>query len=89
MWACGPWHWEANPGLTRLEQEELAFMKSSLKREIDDAPPVEDQSLHGQEKAIRRAYRNIARRFRRNIFEDQVKFDFQMRILNLAKEKLW
>ncbi|CAJ1339354.1 unnamed protein product [Effrenium voratum] len=81
MWACGPWHWEANPGLTRLEQEELAFMKSSLKREIDDAPPVEDQSLHGQEKAIRRAYRSLEGHL-------MVKFDFQMRILNLAKEAL-
>ncbi|CAK9072509.1 Uncharacterized protein SCF082_LOCUS35655 [Durusdinium trenchii] len=81
---------KANSGLTRLEQEELAFMKSSLKREIDDAtdPAHEDTSLHGQEKKIRKAYRNIARRFKRNIFDDQVKFEFQMRILNLAKEAL-
>eukprot|EP00435_Cladocopium_sp_Y103_P074394 s24_g48.t1 len=79
---------KANSGLTRLEQEELAFMKSSLKREMDDASDPVHDSLHGQEKAIRKAYRNIARRFKRNIFDDQVKFEFQMRILNLAKEAL-
>ncbi|OLQ11172.1 hypothetical protein AK812_SmicGene5021 [Symbiodinium microadriaticum] len=81
---------KANTGLTRLEIEELAFMKSSLRREMDGAtePGHVDSGPQAQEKAIRRAYRNIARRFRKNIFEDQAKFEFQMRILNLAKEAM-
>eukprot|EP00931_Biecheleriopsis_adriatica_P048244 TRINITY_DN27879_c0_g1_i1.p1 TRINITY_DN27879_c0_g1~~TRINITY_DN27879_c0_g1_i1.p1 ORF type:complete len:1796 (-),score=448.97 TRINITY_DN27879_c0_g1_i1:65-5374(-) len=80
---------KVNSGLSRLEQEELAFMRNSLKREIDDAKdPTQADSPQSQENAIRRAYRNIARRFKRNIFNDQAKFEFQMRILNLAKEAL-
>ncbi|CAE8593763.1 unnamed protein product, partial [Polarella glacialis] len=47
-----------------------------------------DNNLQAQENSIRRAYRNIARRYKRNIFNDPAKFEFQMRILNLAKEAL-
>eukprot|EP00443_Scrippsiella_acuminata_P089336 CAMPEP_0115429882 /NCGR_PEP_ID=MMETSP0271-20121206/30752_1 /TAXON_ID=71861 /ORGANISM="Scrippsiella trochoidea, Strain CCMP3099" /LENGTH=1216 /DNA_ID=CAMNT_0002855081 /DNA_START=83 /DNA_END=3729 /DNA_ORIENTATION=+ len=77
-------------GLSRLEQEEVTFMRSSLKREMEELgggfqfEGAEDD----REKAIRRAYRNIARRYKRNIFSDPDKFEFQMRILNLARDHL-
>eukprot|EP00930_Biecheleria_cincta_P002849 TRINITY_DN10382_c0_g1_i1.p1 TRINITY_DN10382_c0_g1~~TRINITY_DN10382_c0_g1_i1.p1 ORF type:complete len:1759 (-),score=371.24 TRINITY_DN10382_c0_g1_i1:14-5290(-) len=64
-------------------------MRSSLKREVDGVrEPGKAETAQEQENAIRRAYRNIARRYRKNIFNDPEKFDFQMRILNLAKEAM-
>lgn len=82
-------------GLSKLEQDEVTFMRSSLKREINDLggsgvrpDGVPDDSAQAQETAVRRAYRNIARRYKRNIFSDSAKFEFQMRILNLARDFL-
>lgn len=74
-------------GLSRLELEEIAFMRSSLLREVGDT----GKSAEGDapaENAIRKAYRNIARRYKQNIFANPEKFEFQMRILNLARDAL-
>merc|ERR1719171_315473 len=70
--------------LKRLEKEELQFAEGSLKREMDEARRQGGDA----ENAIRRAYRKIALRYRKNIFEDSEKFDFQMRVLNLARDAL-
>jgi len=72
--------------LRRLEQEAMKFAQTSLIREIVDATGAEGHAA--EENAIRRAHRKIARRYRQNLFSNSEKFEFQMRILNLARDAL-
>eukprot|EP00927_Polykrikos_kofoidii_P083272 TRINITY_DN8491_c0_g1_i1.p1 TRINITY_DN8491_c0_g1~~TRINITY_DN8491_c0_g1_i1.p1 ORF type:complete len:1851 (-),score=371.48 TRINITY_DN8491_c0_g1_i1:296-5575(-) len=71
--------------LRNLEREELDFARNSLLREL------QSKSIGGQleENAIRRAHRKIALRYRQNLMGSNTeKFEFQMRVLNLARDAL-
>eukprot|EP00929_Paragymnodinium_shiwhaense_P025650 TRINITY_DN15454_c0_g1_i1.p1 TRINITY_DN15454_c0_g1~~TRINITY_DN15454_c0_g1_i1.p1 ORF type:complete len:1851 (+),score=381.48 TRINITY_DN15454_c0_g1_i1:173-5725(+) len=71
----------------KFEKEELAFAKKSLLRELTTSGGSSTGVL--DENVIRRAHRKIALRYRQHLLNtDTDKFDFQMRILNLARDAL-
>eukprot|EP00397_Hematodinium_sp_SG-2012_P066406 GEMP01099395.1.p1 GENE.GEMP01099395.1~~GEMP01099395.1.p1 ORF type:complete len:189 (+),score=42.45 GEMP01099395.1:37-567(+) len=67
-------------GYTTLEREELQFFRDRLLREAG--------SGNDNQAGIRKAYRRIAQRLNRNLFGSRTKLDFQLKILNLAKDAL-